>query len=387
MKTILTILDIAYASSREQLAGIYRFRQTHSDWDIRLIPSNDPRFQPAILQSLADNVDGAIVKVGSALDTSSILGAKDIPLVLIERPAHEQIETRNGSDRPFAVVGIDNGKVGRLAASHLTSLGNFASYLYIHDPNDNEWSRLRGKAFDGALRRQRHRAQFLSLPEFKRTLPTIRTPMAIFVGFDLLAVDVLKVCHQAKLSIPSDAAILSVDNDTFLCENTRPTLSSIRLDHENLGFYAAKALDAIISGKRTNPNKELAPLDVIVRNSTTYLPPARHLVERTMQIIESQGSKRIRIHDITRQLGVSQSLLKLRFHQIRNCSLRETLTAKRLEETKRLLKSTNYPVKCIAQMCGFSSSVILNHLFKRKTGMSPRQWRKEEVRREDTRFP
>lgn len=371
-KTVLVVLDLSYQSAREQLAGIYHFQQMQSDWDISLIPSNDPRFQ----QSISGNVDGVIVKIGSALDMSPILQSKRLPLVILEKPPREQIAALETSKRPFAVIGIDNAKVGAMAAEHLSHLGNFANYLFIHDPNDNEWSRLRGSSFKSAMRKRRHRVKILSLEDFERKLPTLETPMAIFTAFDLLSTNVMNICRKTSLSIPNDVVILGVDNDSALCENANPTLSSIRLAHEDLGYSAAKALDALMAGTRIRTNEELPPLDVIVRSSTTYLPPARLLVDRVMRIIENHGPKGIRVTDVAQKLGVSTSLLKLRFHQSRNCSLRDTLITTRLDEVTRLLKTSNYPVGQIAKMCGYSSSAVLNHLFKKKFGTSPGRWRK-----------
>ena len=143
-------------------------------------------------------------------------------------------------------------------------------------------------------------------------------------------------------------------------------------------FFAAKALDALMSGKRVKANEELPPLDVIVRNSTIYIPPSRLLVDRAMRIIESRGTKGLRAADVAKHLGVSPSLLNLRFQQARNCSLRDTLIAARLGEVMRLLKTSDYPVSQIAKMSGFSSSTVLNHLFKRKLGISPDRWRKAQ---------
>jgi len=373
---VLIVLDLSYQSAREQLAGIYHFQQLQGNWDISLIPSNDPRFQPTILESISGKVDGAIVKIGSALDTAPILLSKRLPLVLIEKPSRKQIASLC-PDRTFAIIGIDNKKVGEMAADYLSHLGNFANYLFIHDPNDNEWSRLRGSSFKSTMRKRQHQVKTLSLEDFERVLPTLEKPLAIFSAFDLLTTNVLKVCRKANLSIPGDVVVLSVDNDSMLCENTTPTLSSLRLAHENIGYSAAKALDALMSGRRTKLLEELPPLDIIVRNSTTYLPPARLLVDRALRIIEDNNAKGIRVTDIARQLGVSPSLLKLRFHQTRNCSLRDTLITTRLGEVTRLLKTSDYPVDLIARMCGFSSSVVLNHLFKKKFGISPGGYRRK----------
>jgi LacI family transcriptional regulator len=295
---------------------------------------------------------------------------------LIEKPSRKQIASLC-PDRTFAIIGIDNKKVGEMAADYLSHLGNFANYLFIHDPNDNEWSRLRGSSFKSTMRKRQHQVKTLSLEDFERVLPTLEKPLAIFSAFDLLATNVLKVCRKANLSIPGDVVVLSVDNDSMLCENTTPTLSSLRLAHENIGYSAAKALDALMSGRRTKLLEELPPLDIIVRNSTTYLPPARLLVDRALRIIEDNNAKGIRVTDIARQLGVSPSLLKLRFHQTRNCSLRDTLITTRLGEVTRLLKTSDYPVDLIARMCGFSSSVVLNHLFKKKFGISPGGYRRK----------
>ena len=373
-KTVLIVLDLSYQSAREQLAGIYHFQQTQGNWEISLVPSSDPRFQPTILESISGKVDGAIVKIGGALDMTPIMLSKRLPLVFVEKPSRRQITTL-GSERPFAMIGIDNKKVGEMAAEYLSHLGNFASYVFIHDPNDNEWSRLRGSSFKGTMRKLHHQVKTLSLEDFERLLPTLEKPVAIFSAFDLLATNVLKVCSKANLSIPGDVVVLSVDNDSSLCENTTPTLSSIRLAHETLGYSAAKALDALMAGKHVKSLEELPPLDVIVRNSTTYLPPARLLVDRAMRIIEDNKAKGIRVADIARKLGVSQSLLKLRFKQTKDCSLRDLLISNRLEEVSRLLKTSDYPVGQIAKMCGFSSSVVLNHLFRKKFGTSPGKWR------------
>lgn len=133
-----------------------------------------------------------------------------------------------------------------------------------------------------------------------------------------------------------------------------------------------------MNGRRVRINEEHAPLDVIVRNSTTHLPPARQLADRAAQLIEANAVKGIRIMEIPRQLGVSNSLLKLRFQQTRGCSMRDALTGVRLREVKRLLLANTYPVQQIAKMCGFSSPAILNHLFRKKFGTSPSKWRKEQ---------
>ena len=48
----------------------------------------------------------------------------------------------------------------------------------------------------------------------------------------------------------------------------------------------------------------------------------------------------------------------------------------RLDKVKLLLLADDYTIKQIAKMCGFSSSVTLNHLFRKRFASSPSTWRK-----------
>ena len=72
--------------------------------------------------------------------------------------------------------------------------------------------------------------------------------------------------------------ILTVNNDTDLCETSLPPLSSIPLDAEAAGYRAAEALDGLMKGHRP-PKREIRykPLPVVVRassaNTQTDDPP------------------------------------------------------------------------------------------------------------------
>lgn len=51
--------------------------------------------------------------------------------------------------------------------------------------------------------------------------------------------ELLNICARLGLSVPDDIAILGVDNDEGICENTVPTLSSIAPDFTEGGYLAA----------------------------------------------------------------------------------------------------------------------------------------------------
>jgi AraC-like DNA-binding protein len=79
--------------------------------------------------------------------------------------------------------------------------------------------------------------------------------------------------------------------------------------------------------------------------------------------------------DVTAYLGCSRELVDLRFRETEGITLREAIENFRLNEVKRLLKSTNRPISTIARQCGFKSASHLSHLFKHRTGMTPGEWK------------
>ena len=56
-------------------------------------------------------------------------------------------------------------------------------------------------------------------------------------------------CRKVGLSIPSDASVVGVDNEEFLCENSAPSLTSICPDFENEGYTAISMVANMLAGK------------------------------------------------------------------------------------------------------------------------------------------
>jgi len=54
----------------------------------------------------------------------------------------------------------------------------------------------------------------------------------------------------------------------------------------------------------------------------------------------------------------------------------EYITSERIEAAKKLLVETNIPVKEIASMVGYQDYAYFTRVFKKETGISPKQYRK-----------
>ncbi len=176
--------------------------------------------------------------------------------------------------------------------------------------------------------------------------------------------------------MPTDVSLIGCDNDELLCTISRPAITSIRPNFEQAGYAAARALDAMMRGRRPNETVMRIPgAKVIVRGSTEHIPPAVAVVNAAMEYIKRHALEGISTADVVSHLKISHSLLDLRFRQLRNESVMDAILSTRLAEVQRLLETTNRKLLDIGIACGFRSADYLKRLFKKRFGMSMREWR------------
>ena len=208
------------------------------------------------------------------------------------------------------------------------------------------------------------------LAEFLAKLPK---PAAVMAATDYMAVQVIEACHAAKQSVPEQVAVIGVDNDELLCNSSRPTLTSIKPDHEGLGRLGAQILNCMMC-KRKVPKSipsRIKSLGIIERDSTRVVPPAGYIVREALAFIRSNAAKGISVDDVVRHIGVSRRLLYLRFRQMNGKSVHETILITRLALARRKLTQTTAPLAQIASECGFGSANRLSHIFHERFGVYP----------------
>ena len=368
---VIVVLDLSLQSGREHLDGFYHHADGRTNWEGRLVPSVDESSEPMVKSIIEKGIDGAVVKSDCSPSIADAIFATGVPVVAIDRPCHSMSHTAD------SYILNDNKLFGREAAKYFDTLGRFAAYGFVPDPNGREWSKARGSAFMAAVA-QRHRDTKVSqlqgdISEWIASLPK---PLAVFAAFDRCATMVFDACHELCLSIPNSVAVLGVDDDAIICEHTRPKLSSIRPNTVMQGFEAAKELDRLLLGKPRHVRPIVCPhIGISERDSTAPIPPGVRIVRETNAYLDRHALDPIRVADVVMHIGVSARLANLRYSESTGRSIQEELVNRRLSEAKRLLSKTSWPMKRIATRCGFSSATIFAHLFTAHFGMSMRNFR------------
>ena len=91
--------------------------------------------------------------------------------------------------------------------------------------------------------------------------------------------------------------------------------------------------------------------------------------------IDENLHRQITVEELCRELYISKNLLYKKFRDFFGCTVNEYVTSKRLERARLLLDSAEESSRRVAEMCGFDNYSYFSKLFKRKTGVSPREYR------------
>ena len=376
-KKVFIALRMAGIAGQEKLSGIFRFLGENHDWDITLVRTA-AEFTPARMKSaLKEGYDGFIVSIPDTERTAALLASTDVPAIVMD--IHSPVlESRR--DR---IVFIRNSseEIGRAAANHLLGIGKCRSYAFVHNPSVMQWSVDRCKAFKETLRDNGFWCHELRTPD---GLQRLERPIGVFAANDDRGYDVIEFCHARRIRVPEDAAVLGINNDTLICENCHPKLSSIQPDFEQEGFLAAETLSKMMKLPRTSRASQTFPTSqtslvgvksIVRRESTAELSPSGKRVQRALSYIRRNALRGISVDDVARHLKVSRRLADLRFRELQGSTIGETIISLRLAEVKRLLRTTREPIDSIAAQCGYTNANYLKNLFKKRFAMSMRDFR------------
>lgn len=377
-KTISIVIGSLGAAERDYLSGIFRFANAHASWSLEFYKT-----QPELTQRRATHgePDGILV---AAPHTARRLAEPPpgVPTVIIDIP-----NNRRHPGGTVSFVRLDDRQIGRVAAEHLLSRGNFNAFLCVIDQPEFAYPGHRDAGFRARLEGLGKPVRTLVISEsvldadetaaIRQTLTDLPHPLAVFAVRDRAAFKVLDVCRRARIAIPDEAAVLGVDNDELFCNSLKPPLSSLLPDHEQVGFLAARELERLM---RHGGGREVVLSEsvkrVVLRESTRIIPPAARILAQALDYINEHATGDLRVSDVARRVGVSRRLLDLRFRQLHGETVLDAIVRARLDRIQRKLREASTRVAGVAADCGFSSPAALTRFFTAHVGVSPTVWRR-----------
>jgi LacI family transcriptional regulator len=241
--------------------------------------SNDPARHATVLEAmLSRQVDGLIVATAMLKDPAlTRLIDRDIAAVLVNR--------RDSTGRASSVVTDDERGIA-LAVEHLISLGH-RDIGHIAGPSNFSTGAIRLRGFVNAMK-----ANGVTVGDSRivvadsyvreaggraasRLLSNKKKPTALVAANDLLALGCYDAIREIGLRCPADISITGY-NDMPLVDLVSPPLTTIRIQHHQMGTEAARLLLRRLSEPQAPVVDVVLRPELIVRESTSPPgPPSR----------------------------------------------------------------------------------------------------------------
>jgi AraC family transcriptional regulator len=173
--------------------------------------------------------------------------------------------------------------------------------------------------------------------------------------------DSATVAHRASPR-GGDVPVPAVVSDLILAGLSTGETRSFRLQNEG---RADSERDPGEDGRRTPPKG-------------TLLAPWR--AKKLYRFIEENLDHKLSLEVLARQVGLSRS------HFARACKNTfglppcEWVIRRRVERAQTLMRETHTPLSQVALACGFADQAHFSRLFRRVAGMTPRGWRRDNLR-------
>lgn len=375
---IALVFDYNMAYPRGVLRGIRQYAATQPQWTLVLHDSDG--FTARAMTSMQGA--GLISDITSA-ELAKTLQTLARPLVNV---------TSVVPNLAIPCVCVDHRHVGRLAFQHLWDRG-FRHFGFVGHPR-HDYSTEREFGFRTALagaglsaesyydrsgHSYRHRGRLLTVKDsLQRWLRNLPKPVGIFACHDVWAVHVIGACRLIGVRVPEDVAVLGVDNDDLLCDLARPSLSSVAVPVEQIGYEAAALLGRLLNGGSPPQQPHyIPPVGVVARQSTDILAGGDPDVTAAVRFIRQNSHRPISVSELLRNVPISRRSLELRFRALFERGIGEEIRRVHLERARELLATSVLSVADVAEQSGFSSAPYFARIFGQETGLTPTAYRRQ----------
>lgn len=297
---------------------------------------------------------------------------------------------------PFARVVQDHAKTGQLVATHFLERG--LRHFCFYSDSEN-WSQVeRGEGFVKALKSAGYPCDWLRWHEsqdhgpgrnewlrrrawLQAHLQRAPKPVAIFTANGTLAVEVQELCAEARIAVPSQVAIVGIDDYLLSVGVMTRSISGVDTNLEEQGYQGAAMLDRLMRGGKV-PRKPLriAPAKVITRKSSDILAVDHDGVARGMHFITERFAEAISVDDVARAARMSRRGLHQAFCEHVGCTPGDRIRRVRLDHAKSLLAETDEKIESIARRVGYPNVNTFFIAFRKVEDSTPAEFRRSARR-------
>jgi LacI family transcriptional regulator len=375
---VALIIETSVIYGRRVLAGVARYLRSHHRWSVFLEQHELGAPPPSWLTSSRWN---GILSRPTDHAMADLFRRMNVPVVDLN-DLHQDLNL------PW--VGSDHAAIGRMGAAHLLERG-FRQFAFCGFSNEL-WAKQRLEGFRSEVENKNACVSVYEtswrgpntirwdkdIEQIAEWVERLAKPVGIMACNDVRGLHVLDACDRSSVLVPEEAAVVGVDNEEILCELCNPPLSSVAPNPERIGYEAAELLDLLMAGE-SQPQRRITidPVRVFARQSTDVMAVSDWAVASATRYMREQALHGCKVSDVLRKIKLSRSALEKRFRKCLNRSPKEEIRRIQIGRIQQLLVETDFTLEHIAELSGFEHPEYMSVLFKRETGQTPGQYRKQ----------
>ncbi len=370
-------LESAYWRHISIFAGAQEYAEAHG-WETIIDEFADDTLPARKSKRLP--YDGVIARATKKLAERSKRAGVPVVNVWLNSPARQSLPG----------VFFDHVAMGKMRAEHLLSRGlsRFGAVVAHTVGQVREANAFRQTLADAGYKCSVTKVPLSpskSLAHWRKTESIIgewvkecQPPIGVYVSGQDDARIMAQMCRSRGLRIPEDVAIITGYNEPALCEQPRPSLTSIELGGERLGYEAARLLDRLMKGKKPPAEPILIPPKCLVlRESTDFYAVDDEIVAAALEFIACNSHRPIGAEDVSRAVNIETRSLQRRFRKVLDRPVATEIRRVRIERAKRELAQSKRSMAEIAHDVGFGPSMRMYEVFRRELGITPTEYRRQ----------
>ena len=382
MLRLLIISDFTEAFPSKLLKGIVQYSRRKEQWSICRMP---PAYKKMI------GIPG-VVRWAKSWGADAVIGqfenTDDVGLFAVNGIVAVAQDFKQRFDN-IPNITADYVGTGRMGARFFLKRGfrhfaffGFRNVCWSDERCDGFWQEVEaagyGNTFYTYNLQDIDNLWFYEQDKLTDWLRAIPKPIGIMACDDNQGNNLVEACHAAGIKIPSEVSILGVDNDELLCNLGSTPLSSIQVNIEEGGYQTAALIEQRVLHPET-PLQDvvLKPLKIIDRMSTASFATRDDQIQKAIQFIHRNISKKISVEDVTDEVALSRRLLERRFKKVTDQTIYQYITDVKLKLFAQMLLDTDTQLIDIALSLGESDTKSISRRFKQLYGCSPIQWREK----------
>lgn len=380
LRKVAVFIETSRELGRGLLRGVTRYYRNNPNWSVYFQQQELGAALPRWVKSWRG--DGILARVNDQRTAKALLST-GLPL----------IDLRGGTlELGLPAFGPSNKSIATSTFEHLVACG-FERFGFVGEPTGcYVYDDMRRDQFVNLVQSRGHEchifptdsakpvpknwdAQQRELAKWLRRLPK---PIGLMCCHDDRGQQVLDACRRAELRVPDEIGVVGVDNDEFLCRLAVPSLSSVDVGSDRIGYEAASLLDRMMNGEATFSEPVLfEPVGVIKRQSTDIVFCEDLQIGLAIRFIRQNACNNVSVTDVHRQVRLSRTLLNRRFKSIVGHSPKQEILRVQMEVAQKMLVNSPDNIQTVAYRCGFNEAWYFTAVFRKHTGLTPAAYRRK----------